>query len=106
VKAALKSLKATQSDEMPVKDQSSTSTSDIGKVIFLARQLNFPFLCNMDHLSVQIENMSNIVFKHPIALIYLLYTYISVLNTTYYLVTLLPHDMFQPYTAIIRCWSI
>jgi hypothetical protein len=37
----------------------------------------------------------NIVFKHPVALIYLLYTYISVLNETYYLVTLLPHYMLR-----------
>jgi hypothetical protein len=29
----------------------------------------------------------NIVFKHPVTLMYLLYTHISVLNATYYLVT-------------------
>jgi hypothetical protein len=45
----------------------------------------------------------NIVFKHPVALIYIYFPYISVLNATYYLVTLLPNYMFWPYTAIIRC---
>jgi hypothetical protein len=36
--------------------------------------------------------VTNIVFKHPVALMYLkLYTYIFVLNATYYLVTFLPH---------------
>jgi hypothetical protein len=47
----------------------------------------------------------NSVFKHPVVLIYLLHTYISVLNATYYLVTLLPHYMFSPHMAIIRCLS-
>jgi hypothetical protein len=28
---------------------------------------------------------------------------ISIWNSTYYLVTLLPHYMFRPYTAIVRC---
>jgi hypothetical protein len=31
------------------------------------------------------------------------FTYISILNATYYLVTFLSHYMFWPYTAIIRC---
>jgi hypothetical protein len=44
-----------------------------------------------------------IVFKHPVASMYLLYTYFSVLNEMYYLVTLLAHYMFRPYTAIIKC---
>jgi hypothetical protein len=43
----------------------------------------------------------NIVFKHPVALIYH-FTYISVLNATYYVVTLLPHYIVRLYTAIIR----
>jgi hypothetical protein len=34
---------------------------------------------------------NNIIFKDPVALIYLLYTYISILNATYYLVTFLSH---------------
>jgi hypothetical protein len=36
-------------------------------------------------------------------IVFLLYTYISILNATYYLATLLPHYMFKSYTAIIRC---
>jgi hypothetical protein len=36
---------------------------------------------------------------------YIIYfTYISVLNATYYIVTLLPHYMVQLYTTIIRCF--
>jgi hypothetical protein len=35
--------------------------------------------------------------------IHLLCTYISVLNATYYLVTLLPHYMFRLHMVIIRC---
>jgi hypothetical protein len=34
---------------------------------------------------------------------HLLYTYISALNATSYLITFLPHYMFRPYAAIIRC---
>jgi hypothetical protein len=44
--------------------------------------------------------MHNIVFKHPVALLYLLYTYISVLSETYYNVTFLPQYMFRLYTAV------
>jgi hypothetical protein len=34
------------------------------------------------------------------------YEYISILNATYYLVTLLPHCVFWPLTAVIRCCCI
>jgi hypothetical protein len=50
-------------------------------------------------------SIHNIVFKHPAALTYLLYTYISVLNETYYLLTLLSHYMFRSHIAIIRLLS-
>jgi hypothetical protein len=41
------------------------------------------------------DSQCNIVFKHSVAVMYLIaYTYISVLTATYYLVTLFPHYMF------------
>jgi hypothetical protein len=40
----------------------------------------------------------NNIFKHPVALIYLLYIYISILNATYYLVTFLPHYVSAVYS--------
>jgi hypothetical protein len=49
----------------------------------------------------------HIVFKHPIAFMYSLYTLYSVINATFHLklrnFTPLPHDMFRPQRAIIRC---
>jgi hypothetical protein len=35
----------------------------------------------------QLKDFCNILFKHSVALMYLLYTYISAINATYYLVT-------------------
>jgi hypothetical protein len=44
----------------------------------------------------------NTVFKGPVVLMYLLYTYISVFKCNIFLVTLLPHyTLFQLFTAII-----
>jgi hypothetical protein len=44
----------------------------------------------------------NIVFKHPVELMNL-FTQISILNASYYLVILLPYYLFRLYTAIIGC---
>jgi hypothetical protein len=66
--------------------------------------------CHFHSQSRQISRcyFDTIVFKHPVALIYILYTYtsISIVSATDYVVTILPHYMFRLYTTIIRCLSV
>jgi hypothetical protein len=45
----------------------------------------------------------NIVFKHPVALIYSFTRYTSVHNATHLLSSSPSHYIFRPYTAFIRC---
>jgi hypothetical protein len=47
----------------------------------------------------------NIIFKHPVAFIYLSRTIYSVLNATIFTFISPPYDMFRPQTAIIRCFA-
>jgi hypothetical protein len=46
---------------------------------------------------------NSILFKHPVALMYHLFHIYFALKCNLSLVTLLPHYIFRPYTAILAC---
>jgi hypothetical protein len=69
-------------------------------VLLILNEVNLEI--NISKIQIMLRYMiCNNVFKYPVALLYLLYTYISVLNGTYYLVTLLLHYVFRLHTTII-----